>query len=227
MPAKRDLSELLESMLEAHDAGFRVGLPARVESYDAASQTCEVQPMLKDVTVDPDTGEAEATSLPKIPNVPVAFPRAGSFFMAWALEPGDFVTLIFCDRPTGQFRATGRESDPGDLELHGLNGVVAQPGFWPDGQAIGEAPSAGIVVGKDGGAQFRVTNTLLEAGTAGGALDFVALSTAVLDRLQAVYTHALTHTHLAPGGATSAASPTVPPLPPVPASVAATKLKAE
>lgn len=190
MPQKQDLTVILRALHDARDAGLHVSLPCQVQSYDATRQVADLQPLLQQITADSETGEQLAESLPVLPNVPIAFPRAGSFFMSWPLAAGDFVNVVFADRPIGQLRATGAESDPGDLSTHTLDGGVGYPGFWPDGQQLNEASATGLVFGVDGGVQYRVTaDGFLEAGTAAGMLDFVALAQKVLTELTNLQTH--------------------------------------
>src|SRR4051812_27585546 len=93
--------------LDLHKAG-----PARVESYNAAANTVTVTPVLWRQILT-DDGDYVAEALPQIPDVKVAWPRAGGFGITLPIQKGDFVLLLFCDAPLGAWRQNGQPGDPG------------------------------------------------------------------------------------------------------------------
>lgn len=141
--------EVIQAALEAAQTEMHVALPGRVVSYDAAKQTAAVQPTVKLPLTTAD-GEVSYASLPTIPDVPVAWPSGGGFFVAFGLTVGDPVLLVFSDISPADYLATGEDSEPKDTRRHSLGYPIAMPGgARPDTKALKDAPSAGVVIGKD------------------------------------------------------------------------------
>ncbi len=158
--------ELLELVLDNRQRGLHTSMPGRVESYDAATQTCDVLPQLKRQTPDGEGGYT-VEDLPVLPHVPVCFPRGGGFALTFPLQKGDFVLVVFSERAIGNWRQKGEASNPGDLRMHSLAGAVAIPGVYPASQALSDADGTNMLIGKDGtaAAQIKATSTGLELGT--------------------------------------------------------------
>lgn len=158
--------ELLELVLDHRLGNLHTAMPGRVESYDAAAQTCDVLPQLKRQVPDGEGGYT-TEALPVLSGVPVCFPRGGSFFLSFPLAKGDFVLVVFSERATGNWRQKGEASNPGDLRMHSLAGAVAIPGVYPTSGALDDADGTNLVLGKDGtaGAQIVITPTEVQLGS--------------------------------------------------------------
>jgi hypothetical protein len=145
-------------IFQAQLAQLHTAFPARVESFDATTQTVDVTPQLK--TAYPD-GEGGFThkAMPVIPNVPVCFPRAGSFFLSFPLAKGDFVLVVVCDRSLQAWRDKGQAIEPGDLATHPLDGAVAIPGVYPASGALDDVSASTMKLGKDGAAAAQIEIT--------------------------------------------------------------------
>ena len=157
--------ELLELVLDHRLGNLHTAMPGRVESYDAAAQTCDVLPQLKRQVPDGEGGYT-TEALPVLSGVPVCFPRGGSFFLSFPLAKGDFVLVVFSERATGNWRQKGEASNPGDLRMHSLAGAVAIPGVYPTSGALDDADGTNLVLGKDGtaAAQIGITSSGIELG---------------------------------------------------------------
>lgn len=131
-------------MLDVHTA-----LPGEVRSYDFATQTADIRPMVLRAVRD-DLGEKVLEQLPVLPKVPVLFPRSSQFFVAFPLAVGDTGLLVFSERSIDTWRATGRPSDPGDQRQHGLSGAVFLPGVFRSTSPIADAHATRMVLGEDG-----------------------------------------------------------------------------
>ncbi len=142
------LAELLDMHFQHHQVDLHVALPARVERYDTATQTVDVVPQVNRALPD-GAGNFVTEPLPKLADVPVLFPRCGRFSITFPLSVGDFVLLVFAERSLAAWRATGAQSDPGDLGMHTLDGAVALPGLFPDAQPAAAADGANMRVGSD------------------------------------------------------------------------------
>lgn len=173
-------------MLEEHREDLQTALPGRVESYDPATQTANVKPMIKRVSREGvDAGGVDGTrvvdELPVIPAVPVVWPRGGGYFMTFPLATGDSGLIVFSARDIGAWRDSGQVSDPGDEGLHTLSGAVFIPGLETVAKKLtnADAGTGHAVIGKEGGTQIHIDASAVQLGAAGGA--FVALAPALLD----------------------------------------------
>lgn len=228
------LAALLSGVVRTHLGALRVALPGKVESYDAATQTADIKPLIKHV-VEAEGGEI-AESLPVLPNVPIAFPRAGDFFVSFPVAKGDTVLVVFCDASIDEWRATGKESEPGDLRKHSLSGAVAIPGVYANDDKLSDAHGENMVMGKDGGSQIHIKpNDEIHLGSE-DASDFVALAglvrdeiTAVRNTLNSLVTSYNAHTHggVMAGAGTTAAIITPASPPAAVGDVAASLVKAD
>lgn len=224
------LGQVLRMAIDARLVDVHTAMPGRVESYDATTQLASVKPLLKRSLRDVDNNEV-VEDLPIISDVPVAFPRAGDWFMAFPVAQGNTVLLVFCERNLDQWIERGGDVDPGDLRLHPLDGAVAIPGVYSQPDALTDAHAENLVIGKTGGAQIHIkadgTVNLAEESPSA----FVALANLVDTELGNLNSHLTTlktwlDTHVHPTGVGPSGPPSAPSAAPAsPASVAATKVK--
>lgn len=156
-PAAR-LAETLRTILESQAVDLHTSMPGIVKSYDAATQTADIQPAIQRVipAID-DDNEDQTETLPVLPSVPIIWPRSGGFFLHFPIAEGDTVLLVFCEQDTNAWRNDGGVVDPGLPERHGLSGAVAYAGYSPRANANGSASGEFGRVGSEGGAfvEFR------------------------------------------------------------------------
>lgn len=225
-----DLAEVIEEALESRLLDVHVALPGRVVTYDASTQTAQIELGVHRVLTTED-GAPVPETLPLLENVPVAFPRAAGSFLSFPLAAGDPGLVIFAEQSLDQWRSKGTPTPPGDRRRHSLTGGVFVPGLSPNALALSDPGlDTATALGTVGGIQLRMGAAAAEvtSGGAASAADFVALAQKVLTELQAIKTAFDGHTHAynpGPGGA----APTAPPANPMPApgSVASTNLKAD
>lgn len=172
------LAEIVRLALESRLLDVWTALPCRVESYDAATQTVEVLPMVRRAITD-TAGETQHEELPKIPNVPVLFPRSAAFSATWPLDAGDFVLVVFSSSAIGNWRETGDVSNPGDLRRHDLSHAIAIPGIAPKGDTIPTANDAAV---------FEVNAPATHVTFGAGASKFVSRDDKVQTRLGDIFT---------------------------------------
>lgn len=116
-------SEVYARILEEFGACLHVARPGKVVSYDAATRTATVQPMVM-TPLRTGEGEREVHELAAIHAVPVCWPGQVD------LVAGDGVLLVFCDFDIGSWRDGGsKPADPGDESAHSPSGAVAIPGL--------------------------------------------------------------------------------------------------
>lgn len=150
-PVDPDLVDVLEAREEALLLDLDVAIPARVQSYDAATQTAYVVPLLRRPSPRAD-GEYDAAADPVCPSVPVLWPRVGAWSLTMALAPGDTGLLVCCDGDVGTWRAgSGDVVDPVNLQRHHLSHGVFLPGLATRARALTRAATgtAAVVLGHD------------------------------------------------------------------------------
>ena len=194
-PTQPTLAQVLDQFITSRMANLHVSMPGIVQSYDKATQTVEVQPAIKNVYLDEDEVE-QSENLPLLVDVPVAFPRAGGFFVSFPIVKGDSVLLVFGERSMDQWQGTGKVSDPGDLRRFSLSDAVAIPGVFPSTDALQDAHGDNMVMGKDGGAQIHMKPNGEVHLAEENAADFVALAAKVKASIDALQVAHDTHTHI-------------------------------
>lgn len=169
------LSEVLDRAIRTRLAGLRVGLPARVESYDAAKHKASVQPLILE-GYEGEDGERAVERLPVINDVPVIFPGSGGTRVKFPIAKGDTVFLTFASSSLDRWLVTGGEVDPADERRHDLSDAVAIPGLMDFAHVSDHTPMIEFTATeiRAGGTQALVTKTefdnhvhLCPAGTSG------------------------------------------------------------
>lgn len=199
---------MVDLILEAIDAKMidvHTGIPGKVESYDVAKGTVNVIPQISRIIQDEDDARA-VEALPRLLNVPVVFPGAGGFSVTFPIAAGDYVLVMFCEVPMGEWLAS-EGSDPMDERRHSLAGAIAIPGIRPTSKASANATTDKIVLG--GGPVYLGTKDAAEAIPKGTTLDnyLSSLSSWVADLRSAFNTHVHVET-----GASTQPPTAVPPL---------------
>lgn len=190
--------------------------PASVISYDSETLTVQVQPLHKRV-VRAEGGELVEVTPPPLACRVWTF-DAGGFVVVPSILPGDVVGLIVPDRTLGPLEAADRATtekplqpvEPGLSRAHDVSDAVAVPGLIPTD--VGAAPPPGtdaaplllrhkaglleIAVYPDGRIRFGLEGTA-EADQRGVRGDVLATF------LESLGNWLTSHTHPAPGGATS------------------------
>ena len=181
-------AETYRRILDARLTDLHTALPGRVRAYDAATQTADIEPMIKrGVPTGGEEDEVALEALPVLPSVPVLFPSGGQCFVTFPLAVGDPVLLVFSERDTSHYRATGAVADPGVPTMHGLSGAVAIPcAFGPRSAAMSGVSATDLVVGRANG----LANITVKAGTTevGGSTHPVPLDTSLQAELTKIAT---------------------------------------
>lgn len=144
------LAEVLQAAMDSLKGQIHVAMPGIVVSYDEAEQKANVQPQVKQLTIDQD-GNEELLSLPELRSVPVVFPRGGGFFVSFPLQAGDQVLIVICDRELNIWKSKGGDASPQDPRMHYIADAVAIPGCYPFNNVLADAHASNMVLGKDGG----------------------------------------------------------------------------
>jgi hypothetical protein len=209
------LAELIRAAIETRLADTHTALVGEVQAFDAAAQTVDVQPVVSSVLVDRD-GNRLVESLPLLTSVPVAFPRAGGYFISMPVAKGDTVLLVCADTSIAKWRETGRVSTPTKTEppaeerSHDLSDAIAIPGVFASTSALADVSSDSMIFGKDGGLQIKIDDDadLIHLGDP-TSTDFLAKYTELRSKLGILQSAYDLHTHLSssPGNPSSAPTP--------------------
>lgn len=143
--ATPDDAEVLRRFLDARVAELWTSLPARVKTYDAATQTADLEPVVR-MPRAIDEEDLEHEDLPVLPNVPVVFPRGGGASITWPLQAGDHVLVVFSSLSTGEWRRTGATADAKDVSRNGLGSAFALAGVAPDLDTLAHASEDALVL---------------------------------------------------------------------------------
>lgn len=126
-------------------------LPGVIVSFDAAKQTCTVQPLIQRIWAD-----AGAVSLPVCVDCPVEFPGGGGFFLTFPVVPGDECVIQFSERCIDSWFIDGKLSPPDDYRMHDLSDAIVRVGINNLTKAIAGLRTDGVELrSRDG--TIRVT----------------------------------------------------------------------
>ncbi len=122
-------------------------LPARVVSYDDATNRAVIHPLIMMGTTD-----GQKVSRAQIVNVPVFRFGGGGFFMRYPIKPGDFGWLKANDRDVSlMFQRGGQEDWPNTERLHSFSDAMFFPDTIKDWAIDGENADALVLQSLDGG----------------------------------------------------------------------------
>lgn len=161
------LAEVLRLALERQSRALRVGLPGRVERFDAANQLADVTPLLQETAFD-ESGNETLESLPVLTNVPVQFVGGGGYALTFPVAAGDPCWLTFSDRSLDEWIDRGGVVDPVDLRRHDLGDSVALLGVRAKPGKLAEFDSARAVFGNKG-PRVAVDGSIVHLGVAHNA----------------------------------------------------------
>lgn len=195
-------ADVLGALRESVFRDLHVAFVARVVSYDSATQTAEVQPLVSEFFEEEDGTITQVDAKP-ISGVPVAFFGAGGFRMTWPIQDGDTGLCLVLDRSADAWLAQGGKQRPADLRRHNVTDSVFFPGLHPNNAAWTGASATAVTLGKDGGPLLKLRATTIELGDNS---DSVALASKVDARLAQL---AAAINGIVPGSVTPLPMPTV------------------
>ena len=122
---KYTLADAILAGIKAEQLEQHTALPGEIQSYEAATQTAQVR-----IAIDP-VKSGETVPYPILDGIPVCFPRSNGYGVTFPLAKGDSVLLVFNERNTDLWRATGAGQPPSDARRFNINDAVAIPGYFP------------------------------------------------------------------------------------------------
>lgn len=115
-----DTEESLRLAQENSQAQLWTALPGIVKAVDLTKQTCSVQPAIRGSITDKE-GEAQQVQLPMLVDVPICFPRAGTFALTFPVEAGDECLVVFASRCIDAWWQSGGVQNPAEWRMHDLS----------------------------------------------------------------------------------------------------------
>lgn len=132
-PNQENYSEILIDRVKAE---IRVSLPAKVVSFNTATQRATVQPGVREKLLNKSNGQVTFDNLPRLEEVPVCFPRGGDYAITFPVVAGDEVLLVFSDTNIDSWLARGDVQNWIDRRRHDLTDAVALIGLSSAPKAI-------------------------------------------------------------------------------------------
>ena len=118
----------MQAASEAAGAGLRVCVPGIVEAWNEEEQTVSVQPAIMErVSFG---GAAQEMNIPLLVDVPVVFPRAGGYTLAFVPQKGDECLVVFADMCIDSWWQSGGIRTQADSRRHDLSDGFAILGPW-------------------------------------------------------------------------------------------------
>ena len=140
------LDAVVDAIVNAKTRLMHTSFEATVQSYDDATQTATVQPIVRRRYVSSD-GTETVEAFPAISHVPILFPSGGGMSITWPLSAGDVVTCVVAERSHAEWRATAASSTtPGDRRRFHLSDTVAYPGGRSPKAPLAGVHASGLVV---------------------------------------------------------------------------------
>jgi hypothetical protein len=193
----------IRSQIEQRDLQMQTAFPAKVLSWTASTNTVKLEPQFLEVWRDGESRMSEPVDRPEdayIDNVPVLFPRSGTWSITFPIVNGTF-GLVLCTKYSLDVwrKGNGKVVDPGDLRRFTMSGAVFFPvNLHPDASTLSEIKTPNAI-----DPAYMILGQ-------GGAVDFVALAQKVknqLDILQAAFD---IHEHASFGTPPTPDPPTIP-----------------
>ncbi|MEC4682385.1 MAG: Gp138 family membrane-puncturing spike protein [Nitrospirota bacterium] len=139
-------------------ANIWTALPGFIESFDAASLTCTVQPTVKAVVFQ--NGQAQDVPLPLLLDCPVQFPAGGGYSLTFPVTHGDECLVIFASRCIDAWFASGGVQPQAEMRMHDLSDGFVILGFRSLPRVLTSINSTGAELRSDDGS----TKVSLDSG---------------------------------------------------------------
>lgn len=142
---------MANELLRKHLQGVDDMLPARIVSYDRATNRAQVVPMIRILTTD-----GRQIERAQIASIPVMWPGGGGFILNFPLNPGDLGWIKANDRDISLFLQTFKTNAPNSLRLHSFQDAVFLPHPMTGYSISGEDADAAVLQSLDGSVRVSV-----------------------------------------------------------------------
>jgi hypothetical protein len=121
--------ETYKTLADAIKSSIRVAIPGIIQSFDATTQTCTVQPCIREKVTNLDYS-TDWTKLPLLLDVPIALPRAGNFALTLPVQKNDECLIIFSDMCIDGWWSLGGIQNQLEKRRHDLSDCFAILGTY-------------------------------------------------------------------------------------------------
>lgn len=124
--------EIYKSFADAIKSSIRVSIPGIIQSFDSTTQTCTIQPAIREEVTNLDYSTSWK-DLPLLLDVPISIPKAGNFALTLPIKKGDECLVIFSDMCIDGWLSLGGLQNQIEKRRHDLSdcfcilGTYSQP----------------------------------------------------------------------------------------------------
>lgn len=140
-------------LMDTISSQLRVAIPGIIQSFDADTQTCTVQPAIQERVQNPDLSYSWV-SLPLLVDVPVQFPRGGGFSITFPLQKGDECLLVFSDMCLDSWWTSGEVGNQMDKRRHDLSDATAIVGITSQARKLSNYATDAMQMRTDDGSTY-------------------------------------------------------------------------
>jgi hypothetical protein len=145
---------------------IHTSLPGQIVSFDAATQTATVKPLIQRQLVD-----GTVIDIPDCQDVPVHHPRGGNIAFTFPVAAGDECLLCFSERAIDFWHENGGAQLPSEYRMHDYSDAFAFVGFSSKPNAIKNvATDAAELRTLDGKTRIRLEADMVTAGDLANAV---------------------------------------------------------
>lgn len=143
---RRDPNEFLAALNESERADIYTNGKGVVVSYDAKTQTAEIQPKLSMVI------GGETVRAPTLQKVPISHTRANGMMIHIPLKVGDEVDIDYSHRSLDEAVEDGKDQVANRAgRMHSLSDATARPAAHSKGKQLANLPSDRMHLGSEDG----------------------------------------------------------------------------
>lgn len=169
--------QILEAAQKRTMNSVHTCLPGVVKSFDATSQTAEIQ-----LAIELPSADGTRHAVPPLLDVPILYPRGGGFAVTLPLESGDGVLVMFSEEDYAKWFTTN--SQPVQPTIDRRHGIypMAIPGAFAQDNALTlqQIKSDSVNISHSGGMKLEIKSTGVVLGNdGGGSPEYVALAAQV------------------------------------------------
>jgi hypothetical protein len=160
-----ELADVVASGFDGALRGVWTAMPGRVESYDARTQSANIQLTLKSSSVG-ESGDTILETIAVLNSVPVVHLGGGGFRQVFPVARGDTALVVFVNRAIAAWLVNGGIVDPVSTQHHSLSDGVALVGLRDHKHSLVNVPTDRMSIGSDTGATIEITNSEVRVGGA-------------------------------------------------------------
>jgi hypothetical protein len=148
-----DSQTVMREAVKKARGGVWVALPGIIQSFDAETMTCTVQPATRARRKD-ETGDTQDAALPLLVDCPVQFPGGGGCSLTFPVATGDECLIIFSSRSVDAWWQSGEIQNQYGYRTHSLSDGFVLLGFRSLPRVLANVSTSAAQLRSDGGETF-------------------------------------------------------------------------